>query len=78
MPNPNEHDYRGRPKGELSREELRNTWKTWAERCLEEGLNLSNWETKFCESQLEHLQRGWVLTREQATILERIYTEKVP
>jgi hypothetical protein len=48
------------------------------DRCLTEGKNLSEWETKFCESVQEQLDRTGHLSEKQQEILDRIYTEKVP
>jgi len=48
------------------------------DRCLTEGKNLSEWETTFCTSAQEQLDRTGHLSEKQQEILDRIYTEKVP
>jgi hypothetical protein len=59
---------------QFNQDELRDM----ASRCLEEGRNITDWETNFLTSISEQLDRIGSLSEKQQEILDRIYTEKVP
>ena len=50
----------------------------WLEALLEDGVNLTAWETDFLDSLLEWMGKGRDLTEKQAAVLEDIYTKRVP
>ena len=50
----------------------------WAERCSNEGRNLTQWELQFIDSIYDQLISVGSLSQKQEEILERIYTTKVP
>lgn len=52
-------------------------WTHWLETIVEDGVNLSSWETDFIES-LQIQPQPLRLSEKQAEILERIYSERTP
>lgn len=50
----------------------------WAEKILNDGVNLTAWEEEFTTSVDAQLARGNNLSTKQLDILELIYTEKTP
>lgn len=53
-------------------------WRSWVDQITLEGVNLTTWEEEFVESVESQLDGGRKLTKRQAEILERIYSEKTP
>lgn len=54
------------------------TLREWIETCLDEGINLTDWETSFLESISDQLDRRGSLSEGQVETLERIYAHKTP
>ena len=50
----------------------------WIETIINEGRNLTVWETNFVESLSDQVEMKGYISDRQEEILERIYSEKTP